>query len=67
MPLPKRSSAFSRKKFGVFDIDVHVEPSSIPEDEILDNVLLKLKTYEERLQAQQEYQTLPGRQLHPHQ
>ena len=31
---------------------------SIPEDEILDNVLLKLKTYEERLQAQQEYSTL---------
>ena len=47
-----------KEKFGVFDIDVHVEPSSIPEDEILDNVLLKLKTYEERLQAQQEYQTL---------
>ncbi|WP_195326958.1 cation diffusion facilitator family transporter [Streptococcus parasanguinis] len=47
-----------KEQFGVFDIDVHVEPSSIPEDEILDNVLLKLKTYEERLQAQQEYQTL---------
>lgn len=47
-----------RQEFGVFDIDVHVEPSSIPEDEILDNVLLKLKTYEERLQAQQEYSTL---------
>lgn len=47
-----------KEEFGVFDIDVHVEPSSIPEDEILDNVLLKLKTYEERLQAQQEYQTL---------
>ena len=47
-----------KEQFGVFDIDVHVEPSSIPEDEILDNVLLKLKTYEERLQAQQEYSTL---------
>lgn len=47
-----------KEKFGVFDIDVHVEPSSIPEDEILDNVLIKLKTYEERLQAQQEYSTL---------
>ncbi|KXT73807.1 Cobalt-zinc-cadmium resistance protein [Streptococcus sp. DD10] len=47
-----------KEKFNVFDIDVHVEPTSIPEDEILDNVLLKLKTYEQRLYAQQEYQTL---------
>lgn len=47
-----------KEQFGVFDTDVHVEPSSIPEDEILDNVLQKLKIYEQRLFAQQEYQTL---------
>ena len=59
MPLPKRSSAFSRKKFGVFDIDVHVEPKFYPQKmRSWTMVLLKLKTYEERLQAQQEYSTL---------
>lgn len=47
-----------KEKFGVFDTDVHVEPSSIPEDEVLDNVLQKLKLYEQRLYAQQEYDTL---------
>lgn len=47
-----------KEKFDVFDTDVHVEPSSIPEDELLDNVLKKLKVYEQRLYAQQEYQTL---------
>lgn len=47
-----------QEKFGIIDTDVHVEPSSIPEDEILDNVLQKLKLYEYRLYAQQEYQTL---------
>ena len=30
------------KKFSVFDIDIHVEPASIPEDEVLDNVSKKL-------------------------
>lgn len=47
-----------KDKFDVFDTDVHVEPSSIPEDEVLDNVLQKLKIYEQRLYAQQEYDTL---------
>lgn len=31
-----------RDKFGVYDIDVHVEPASVPEDEIFDNVYKKL-------------------------
>lgn len=52
-----------REKFGVFDTDVHVEPSSIPEDEILENVLKKLKIYEQRLYAQQEYDTLLAEQF----
>lgn len=30
------------KKFSVYDIDIHVEPASIPEDEVLDNVSKKL-------------------------
>lgn len=30
------------QRFGVYDIDVHVEPSVIPEDEIFGNVLKKL-------------------------
>lgn len=47
-----------KDKFDVFDTDVHVEPSSIPEDEVLDNVLQKLKIYEQRLYAQQEFDTL---------
>ncbi|HFV2816458.1 TPA: cation diffusion facilitator family transporter [Streptococcus agalactiae] len=29
-------------KFSVYDIDIHVEPASIPEDEIFDNVYQKL-------------------------
>lgn len=30
------------KEFSVYDIDIHVEPASIPEDEIFDNVSKKL-------------------------
>ena len=30
------------ERFGVFDIDIHIEPAPIPEDEILDNVYKKL-------------------------
>ncbi|MTR65921.1 cation diffusion facilitator family transporter [Streptococcus parasanguinis] len=47
-----------KKQFGVFDIDVHVEPSSIPEDELIENVEKKLLTYEKRLYAKQEFDTL---------
>lgn len=46
------------EEFGVFDIDVHVEPSSIPEDELIENVEKKLLTYEKRLYAKQEFDTL---------
>ena len=31
-----------KDRFGVFDIDIHIEPAPIPEDEILDNVYRKL-------------------------
>ena len=31
-----------KEDFGVFDIDIHIEPAPIPEDEILDNVYQKL-------------------------
>ena len=31
-----------KERFGVFDIDIHIEPAPIPEDEILDNVYQKL-------------------------
>ena len=31
-----------KEDFGVFDIDIHIEPAPIPEDEILDNVCQKL-------------------------
>ena len=47
-----------KEEFGVFDIDVHVEPSSIPEDELLENVEKKLLTYEKRLYAKQACDTL---------
>ncbi len=47
-----------KEEFGVFDIDVHVEPSSIPEDELIENVEKKLLTYEKRLYAKQEFDTL---------
>lgn len=47
-----------KQEFGVFDIDVHVEPSSIPEDELIENVEKKLLTYEKRLYAKQEFDTL---------
>jgi cation diffusion facilitator family transporter len=30
------------ERFGIFDIDIHIEPAPIPEDEILDNVYKKL-------------------------
>jgi len=46
------------EEFGVFDIDVHVEPSSIPEDELIENVEKKLLTYEKRLYTKQEFDTL---------
>ena len=45
-----------KEEFGVFDIDV--EPSSIPEDELIENVEKKLLTYEKRLYAKQEFDTL---------
>ncbi len=32
--------------FGVYDIDIHVEPAAIPEDEILENVYHKLHQFE---------------------
>lgn len=35
-----------RNDFGVYDIDIHVEPSAIPEDEIYENVYKKLLTNE---------------------
>lgn len=47
-----------KEEFGVFDIDVHVEPSSIPEDELIENVEKKLLTFEKRLYAKQEFDTL---------
>ena len=31
-----------KENFGIFDIDIHIEPAPIPEDEILDNVYQKL-------------------------
>lgn len=34
--------AMLMKRFGIFDIDIHIEPAPIPEDEILDNVYKKL-------------------------
>ena len=55
-----------KEQFGVFDIDVHVEPSSIPEDEILDNVLLKLKNLWRTLAGSAGIFNPPSRQLHPH-
>lgn len=30
------------ERFGIFDIDIHIEPAPIPEDKILDNVYKKL-------------------------
>ena len=30
------------ERFGIFDIDIHIEPAPIPEDEIIDNVYKKL-------------------------
>lgn len=34
--------AMLMKRFGIFDIDIHIEPAPIPEDEVLDNVYKKL-------------------------
>ena len=42
-----------QERFGVFDIDIHVEPLEIAEDEIRENIYNKLYRYEmERLQGQ---------------
>ncbi|MGT2865591.1 cation diffusion facilitator family transporter [Streptococcus fryi] len=38
-----------RDEFGVYDIDIHVEPSALPEDEIFENVYKKLLTYEKMI------------------
>jgi cation diffusion facilitator family transporter len=38
-------------KHGVFDVDIHVEPSEIPHDEIYDHVYDKLYRYEAHIQA----------------
>ena len=35
-----------QKRFNVYDIDIHVEPAAIPEDEIFENVYHKLYKYE---------------------
>ncbi|KXT76608.1 cation diffusion facilitator family transporter [Streptococcus sp. DD12] len=35
-----------KHRFGVYDIDIHVEPAAIPEDEILENVYHKLHQFE---------------------
>lgn len=35
-----------RDEFGVYDIDIHVEPSELPDDEIFENVYKKLLTNE---------------------
>lgn len=37
--------------FGVFDVDVHVEPSEIPHDEIYEHVFDKLYRFEAEIQA----------------
>lgn len=41
-----------REKFNIYDIDIHVEPSSIPEDEIFENIYNKLYKYEKIILSQ---------------
>ncbi|HFI0255630.1 TPA: cation diffusion facilitator family transporter [Streptococcus suis] len=38
-------------KYGVFDVDIHVEPSEIPHDEIYEHVFDKLYRFESEIQA----------------
>ncbi|HEL1619649.1 TPA: cation transporter [Streptococcus suis] len=38
-------------KYGVFDVDIHVEPSEIPHDEIFEHVFDKLYRFESEIQA----------------
>ncbi|HFH9946297.1 TPA: cation diffusion facilitator family transporter [Streptococcus suis] len=38
-------------KHGVFDVDIHVEPSAIPHDEIFEHVFDKLYRFESEIQA----------------
>lgn len=48
-----------KEQFGVFDIDIHVEPAPIPHDEIFENVYNKLYRFElELIQGQNREQLL---------
>ena len=55
-----------KDKFGVFDIDVHVEPSSIPEDEIFGQCPSQIKNLRRTLAGSARIFNPPCRQLHPH-
>ena len=41
------------EQFGVYDIDIHVEPAPLPDDEVYANVLHKLQDYEDQLHQPQ--------------
>lgn len=46
-------------KYGVFDVDIHVEPSEIPHDEMYEHVYDKLYRFEAQIQAHETgYETL---------
>ncbi|KXT78658.1 cation diffusion facilitator family transporter [Streptococcus sp. DD13] len=48
-----------KDKYGVFDVDIHVEPSEIPHDEMYEHVFDKLYRFESQFQAHEEgYQDL---------
>lgn len=44
--ITERVEKLLSEKFAVYDIDIHVEPSLLPDDEILDNVAKKLYRHE---------------------
>lgn len=50
--------AMLHERFGVFDIDIHIEPTPIPEDEILDNVIKKLFLREQLIEQGMELNRL---------
>ena len=47
-----------KEDFGVFDIDIHIEPAPIPEDKILDNVYQKLLMREQLVDQGSQLDTL---------
>ncbi|MGT2947795.1 cation diffusion facilitator family transporter [Streptococcus devriesei] len=57
--ITERVENLLQERFNVYDIDIHVEPAAVPEDEVFENVYHKLHKYEKIILAKiPDYQEL---------